>query len=43
MFANYLLRTSVTCYMDRSLQELRMQTGLMGDTARSGLGKNEGR
>jgi len=32
--ANYLLRTSVTRYMDRSLQELRMQTGLMGDTER---------
>ncbi len=32
--ANYLLRTSVTRYMDRSLQELRTQTGLMGDTER---------
>ena len=32
--ANYLLRTSVTRYMDRSLQELRIQTGLMGDTER---------
>ncbi len=32
--ANYLLRTSVTRYMDRSLQELRFQTGLMGDTER---------
>ena len=32
--ANYLLRTSVTRYMDRSLQELRAQTGLMGDTER---------
>jgi CBS domain-containing protein len=30
----YLLRTSVTRYMDRSLQELRTQTGLMGDTER---------
>lgn len=32
--ANYLLKTSVTRYMDRSLQELRTQTGLMGDTER---------
>ena len=32
--SNYLLRTSVTRYMDRSLQELRTQTGLMGDTER---------
>lgn len=32
--ANFLLRTSVTRYMDRSLQELRTQTGLMGDTER---------
>jgi len=32
--ANYLLRTSVTRYMDRSLQELRTQSGLMGDTER---------
>jgi CBS domain-containing protein len=32
--ANYLLRTSLTRYMDRSLQELRTQTGLMGDTER---------
>lgn len=32
--ANYLLHTSVTRYMDRSLQELRTQTGLMGDTER---------
>ncbi len=32
--ANYLLRTSVTRYIDRSLQELRTQTGLMGDTER---------
>src|ERR1700687_526601 len=32
--ANYLLRTSVTRYMDRSLQELRTQTGLMGETER---------
>ena len=32
--ANYLLRTSVTRYMDRSLHELRVQTGLMGDTER---------
>jgi CBS domain-containing protein len=32
--ANYLLRISVTRYMDRSLQELRTQTGLMGDTER---------
>jgi len=32
--ANYLLRTSVTRYMDRSLQELRTQAGLMGDTER---------
>lgn len=32
--ATYLLRTSVTRYMDRSLQELRTQTGLMGDTER---------
>ena len=32
--SNYLLRTSVTRYMDRSLQELRMQSGLMGDTER---------
>jgi CBS domain-containing protein len=33
-FANYLLRTSLTRYMDRSLQELRTQTGLMGDSER---------
>jgi CBS domain-containing protein len=32
--SSYLLRTSVTRYMDRSLQELRTQTGLMGDTER---------
>ncbi len=32
--ANYMLRTSVLRYMDRSLQELRTQTGLMGDTER---------
>lgn len=32
--ANYLLRTSLTRYMDRSLQELRTQTSLMGDTER---------
>ena len=32
--ANYLLRTSLTRYMDRSLQEPRTQTGLMGDTER---------
>lgn len=32
--ANYLLRTSVTRYIDRSLQELRTQTALMGDTER---------
>ena len=32
--ANFLLRTSVTRYMDRSLQELRTQTGLMGATER---------
>ncbi len=32
--ASFLLRTSVTRYMDRSLQELRTQTGLMGDTER---------
>jgi len=32
--SNYLLRTSVTRYIDRSLQELRTQTGLMGDTER---------
>ena len=32
--ANYVLRTSVTRYIDRSLQELRAQTGLMGDTER---------
>ena len=32
--SNYLLRTSVTRYMDRSLQELRTQTSLMGDTER---------
>jgi CBS domain-containing protein len=32
--SSYLLRTSVTRYMDRSLQELRAQTGLMGDTER---------
>lgn len=32
--SSFLLRTSVTRYMDRSLQELRTQTGLMGDTER---------
>lgn len=32
--ASYLLRTSVTRYMDRSLQELRTQSGLMGDAER---------
>jgi len=32
--STFLLRTSVTRYMDRSLQELRTQTGLMGDTER---------
>lgn len=32
--ANYLMRTSLTRYMDRSLQELRTQTALMGDTER---------
>lgn len=32
--ADYLLRTSVTRYMDRSLNELRAQTNLMGDTER---------
>ena len=32
--ADYLLRTSLTRYIDRSLQELRTQTGLMGDTER---------
>jgi CBS domain-containing protein len=32
--SSYLLRISVTRYMDRSLQELRTQTGLMGDTER---------
>jgi CBS domain-containing protein len=32
--ANYLLRTSVTRYMDRSLQELRTQSSLMGDAER---------
>jgi len=32
--SNYLLRTSLTRYMDRSLAELRTQTGLMGDTER---------
>jgi CBS domain-containing protein len=30
--ADYLFRTSVTRYMDRSLQELRAQTNLMGNT-----------
>ena len=32
--SHYLLRTSLTRYMDRSLEELRTQTGLMGDTER---------
>jgi CBS domain-containing protein len=32
--ADYLFRTSVTRYMDRSLNELRQQTRLMGDTER---------
>ena len=32
--ADYLYRTSMTRYMDRSLQELRAQTNLMGDTER---------
>jgi len=32
--SSFLLRTSVTRYTDRSLQELRTQTGLMGDTER---------
>jgi len=33
-FADYLVRTSVKRYMDRSLRELRSQTQLMGDTER---------
>ena len=32
--SDYLLRTSLARYMDRSLQALRTQTGLMGDTER---------
>src|SRR5438270_9150882 len=32
--ADYLLRTSVTRYMDRTLNELRSQISLMGDTER---------
>ena len=32
--ADYLLRTSLARYMDRSLQALRTQTGLMGDSER---------
>jgi CBS domain-containing protein len=32
--ADYLLRTSLTRYMDRTLNELRSQTNLMGDTER---------
>ena len=32
--AEYLFRTSVTRYMDRSLNELRQQTQLMGDSER---------
>jgi CBS domain-containing protein len=32
--ADYLFRTSVTRYMDRSLKELRSQVHLMGDTER---------
>lgn len=33
-FANYLIRTSLSRYMDRSLQALRTQAGLMGDSER---------
>jgi CBS domain-containing protein len=33
-FADYLVRTSVRRYMDRSLRELRSQTHLMGDSER---------
>jgi CBS domain-containing protein len=33
-FADFLLKTSVTRYIDRSLAELREQTRLMGDTER---------
>ncbi|HVZ16779.1 MAG TPA: DUF294 nucleotidyltransferase-like domain-containing protein, partial [Terriglobales bacterium] len=33
-FADYLVRTSVRRYMDRSLNELRSQTHLMGDAER---------
>lgn len=33
-FANYLIRTSLARYMDRSLQALRTQSGLMGDSER---------
>ena len=32
--ANYLIRTSLARYMDRSLEALRTQTGLMGDSER---------
>lgn len=32
--ANYLLRTSVTRYMDRTLEELRTQTSLLGESER---------
>ena len=32
--ANYFLRTSITRYMDRTLEELRTQTNLLGDTER---------
>ena len=32
--ADYLYRTSITRYMDRSLQELRTQTNLMGNSER---------
>src|SRR5207245_10696597 len=33
-FASYLIRISLSRYMDRSLQALRMQAGLMGDSER---------